>query len=325
MNLEPERNSLMPIPCIQIYHHLYDLDYDIMVKLTDYNDDAQNYFFQFPIRVLIQSNTPKQRPFELITTEPPTVTNENYCADDSKQYPFILYVSDAVSGDYLDGVNISYKCLNLECDIGQTKKPLYRGVERKYADPYLDEEFPYCYQGQVIAEMEGYHTAKMRINTDESLLDEDDMSYEELQMIPVKEFRVDVSSFLMVNRETGLGERVYDEKDGSIFATIDNEAYDFESQVVWPTDEGFLDTMRFLDMDGVAYNVSVIFMDEEFNLRGFLEIENWVPENIHQGNNLRFKIPSSTNIIEEDDYLEFYEYMQNIVMDEYLAYGINFR
>lgn len=321
MELEVDAGFNIPIPCIQVYHHLYTLDYDLIVRITDYSDDGNQYMFQYPLRMQIDSNTPKEQAFSPIMGEGPTATNDLFCAEESRKYPLRIYASDS-EGNGLSDVNISYRCINLKCELGQTEKPIFMGVTRQHAQPYLETDFPYCVGGRVIAEKEGYHKAELRVDTDETLLDQDQVIYRDIELIPLKEFEIDASSFLIVNREDKLGQRVLNEQDGSIFVSIENQAEDFESNAIWPNEGEMLDTVSFLDKEGVVYNVSVYYADSDYELRGLIQLENWQPQ-IHSGNEIRFVIPGSKDPIPPDEYMEFYEYMQAALDSG--QYGVLFR
>ncbi len=322
MKMEVDLGAKIPIPCIQIYHHLYSLDYDLIVKLTDTNEDGQNYFFQFPLRVLIKNNNPKEElASPIVNVEETTATNEAFCSNESKQYPTIIYAIDKTNSVLLSDVNISYKCINLECDMGVTKKPTFNGVERIYADPYFEGDFPFCIGGNVIAQKEGYYTSKVRIDTSPDLLDRENAPYYDIEMIPVKEFVIDKNTFLIINREDGTGKRVYSEEDGSIYISVENKGYDFESEAMWPNEEGFLDKIELLDDDEATYNVSVIYADKDYNLKGILEINNWKP-NIHSGNYLEVTITGTSSYIDEDSYIDFYNYMNSELVNPFSSVGI---
>lgn len=303
----------IPVPCIQIFHHLYTLDYDLMVKITDKNEDAQDYFFQFPLRVLIKNNNPKVKTVSPIQDEPLTANNDAFCSDKNRLYPMIVFVKDEVNGAYLSDVNITYKCINLLCDVGSTAKPRYKfnpKIERINAQPYFEGKFPYCIQGQIIAKKAGYHKAEIRVNTDESLLNRQaTYSPNDIELTPLKEFKVDISTFLLINRETGKGQRVRDESDGSIYVSIENKGNDFSSQVIWPTKKGIYDTLSFLDKEETAYNVSILYADADNKLKGIVEYENWIPD-IHKGNLIRINIPTSNTEIDEKSYQEFLDYVE---------------
>ena len=225
IRMEIDTGAKIPVPCIQVYHHLYTMDYDLIVKLTDYNDDSQEFFFQFPIRVEIEENEPKSSTTNIVTPEPATFNSNTYCTNDTMKYPMLVVAKDN-KDNALEGVNISYKCLSVKCDMGETKKPTYMGVERKYADAQLESEFPFCVGGQVIGEKPGYHKTEKRVTTDSSLLGRSSYfgdNFVELEMIPKKSFEVSAETFLIKFKETGEGRRVISESDGSIYVTIENK------------------------------------------------------------------------------------------------------
>ncbi len=320
MDMEVELGIDIPIPCIQIFHHLYDLDYDLIVKLTDMNDDGRLFTFQFPLRVEIKHNTPKVEPVNFIPVETKTFSKASYCNDESYKYPLMVVTRDN-SGNYLSDVNISYKCISVKCDMGITKKPVYDfapDVEREYAQPELVADYPFCIGGQVIGEKEGYFKSEKRVDTDSALLRRESFvgdNLVELEMIPLKSFDIDESSFLVISRESGFGKRVLSEDDGSIYVSIKNDEYDYKSMAIWPTEKGFLDKLEFLDTPDVAYNLSLIYMNKDYDLKGIVELDNWEPQ-IHSGNNVQFTIPGKDSAIEEDDYLEFFEYAQNKILTD---------
>jgi len=310
MDFKINLGAKIPIPCMQIYHHLYTLDYDIMVKLTDYSEDGNGYFFQFPLRVLIKNNNPKVKPSTPISSlDKSNKLQDKFCLEENLKYPLLIYVRDKNSGDYLSDVNISYNCMNLQCDIGSTKKPTYMGVTRVYADPRMDGVFPFCFGGSVVAKKEGYHTAKIRVNTDETLF-KNQNGNEDIEMIPVKSFEISKSTFLMRERESGLGKRVYTEDDGFVYISIENTNEDFESFGMWPNQEGYLNRVNFLDGEDYVYNISVVYVDSNYNLKGFLELKNYKISNIHNGNVLQVLVPSSSVSIDEKNYVDFFNYME---------------
>lgn len=303
---EVDAGIKIPIPCIQVYHHLYDLDYDLVVQLRDFSSDGQNYIFQFPLRVEISSNTPKSPQFTPIQVELSTANNEVFCEDSNKVYPLRVFAKDN-DNNYLSDVEVSYECVALSCDIGKTSKPFFNGIERVNADPYLEEMFPYCDGGKLVVKKDGYHEAKLQITTDESLLGREIIASHDLEMIPLKEFSLELGSFLVVNREDSLGKRIRTEEDGSIYVNIKNEELDFETQAIWPNDGEIFNKLELLDQEGVSYEVDVYYADSDYNLKGLLDIEDWTPS-VRFGNNIQFVIPGTKDIIGPDDYTEFYEY-----------------
>lgn len=309
-SMEIDGGINIPVPCIQLYHHVYSLDYDLIMKIVDFNDDEGNgFFFQFPLRVQIKENNPKSTPSNPIISEGALATNDVYCQNDSKIYPLSIYVQDTVTNNYLSDVNISYQCLNLKCDIGQTKFPTFRGVVRTGASPILEEDFPYCYGGKVIAEKEGYHKAEIRVNTP---LDENTVA-PDIFLTPVKNFYLDIASFLIVDKNTFQSKRIYnEEQDGLVFVSIKNKGKNFESFGMWPNDGEFLNSIKLLDDSEATYNLSVMYVNADDDLTGMLTIDDWQPD-IHAGNLITFTVPSVSSGIDETNYIQFFDDMSDLI------------
>lgn len=312
-NMEIDAGIKIPIPCIQMYHFLYNMDYDLIVKLTDYNENGLKYTFQFPIRVRIENNEAKKNKITYISNRDSQTTFNptSYCANESKIYPLYITTKDNKDNS-LEGANITYKCVNVGCDMGTTKKPLFMGLERKYADAQLETKFPFCIGGEIKAQKEGYHSATKRIDTDNNLLNREGYvgdNYIELNLIPLKYFNINEETFLIKYKEDMTGDRVLKDDSRSIYIEIENNGYNFESVGLWPAEEDYLDELKLLDQDDIPYNVSIYYMDEDYNLQGMFYLENWIPQ-IHTGNTLQFTIPASKNEITENRYVSFFEYVQ---------------
>lgn len=313
MDFKIDAGAKIPIPCIQIFHHLYTLDYDLIVKLTDYNSDGNQYTFQFPLRIEIKNNNPKEVLSSPISNiEPLTANNENYCSDQAKEFPLRIFAKDN-QGNFLSDVEISYDCISLSCDLGNTQKPKFMGVVREYAQPYLEANFPYCVGGKVIANKEGYHQGELRIDTTQELLQLDKLRNHEVELTPIKTFDIDLSSFLVVDKETRQGKRVRSEEDGQILVSLENKDLDFISTVIWPNNGGgFYDKLEFLDDESVTYDLTITYSGKDYDLKGYMNIEGFKPD-IHSGNNIEVVIPSTSEKITEDNYLDFMEYTQRSV------------
>lgn len=316
----------MPIPCVQIFHHLYDLDYDLVFRITDLSEEGGGYVFQFPVRVVIAKNEPKFEPVSFIGEVEPTADNEAFCSEENRIYPLRIIARDD-EGEFLSDVNVTYKCISLTCDLGQTQRPTFRGIVRREAVPVLDTQFPFCIGGRVIVEKEGYHKGEIRIDTDESLIGRSPVPVYEVEMVPVLEFGVDATTFLFKRREDGKSVSRAEVESGSVYVSLENDERDFLSEAIWPNDGEFLNSLKLLEMEGVAYNVSVIYADSQGELRGFLEIENWKPtlSELYGGDEILFVVPASSEAIDIDSYFDFYEFMRGAVESGAGGYGISFR
>lgn len=131
--------------CLSSYHFVYTVGYPVVIQLADKN----GYIFQFAILSLVVNNQPKENRLggEGITIAPELCQNKlgketvsTYSVEDGKVDP-------------LNDVDLSFKCISTTCDIGRAESGT------------LIADFPQCLNGVVIAEKEGYHTAKYTMST----------------------------------------------------------------------------------------------------------------------------------------------------------------
>lgn len=333
MKLDVDAGIKIPIPCVQIYHHLYDLDYDLMVKLTDKNDDGENFFFQFPIRVLIEDNTAKSRPFSFFEMENSNYNSQTFCSIENMKYPMRVSASDVNTGTFLNDVNISYDCVGLNCQVGKTQRLSFKGIE--YGNnAVLSADFPFCIGGGLSAQKEGYHTGFLKVDrTDESLLLRSNPVYYNVEMIPTVSFKTDRNSFLVEsidNEKFGnyYSIRLSNQDDGFIYIGIENKGLKFNSEVIWPREYDLLSEIEFLDGD-YEYNLTMVYVDGEGNLKGMYEALNWKPDinDIKASNTIEFKIPGKPSGIDEDNFEEYYEKITHIAQTGVNPhfFGVNFR
>jgi len=133
--------------CYVPYHFVYDFSYPVLIQIYDGEE-----IFQFPVAVVIDKNTPRQAPD---VEGLPEVVPE-LC--EHKLTEMKVYTYDT----QLDPVpaRIKYKCFDTSCYIGDS---ILEGQ-----DAVLAASFPQCINGYIIAEAEGYKTAKFVKSTVES-------------------------------------------------------------------------------------------------------------------------------------------------------------
>jgi len=320
------------IPCIQIFHAQYDLDYDLMVKITDKKDNLGNFFFQFPLRVQIKNNQPKASsiPIAFSTKEPLTLNNDNFCSNESKKYPLYVYARDKKTGNLLDNVDINYECVSVSCDIGKTSKPDFS--IGSFENTYLKEDFPFCIGGKIIAKKEGYFNGILKDvdTTNDLILNENNQfsgngdSIKEVELIPKLEFNTDINSFLIVFKDSLTSMVLRDENSGLIYINIENNAIGFSNQIIYPNNLGEFNKLILLDDEDISYNISVAYSDKDSNLKGFFEIKNWKPDlnTLSQNSKVKFVIPTNNEIIDENNFQEYLDYVNFAI--ESSDYGIIF-
>lgn len=123
--------------CYTPYHFVYNIKYPVLVQVQEGEE-----IFQFPFAVVIQGNKPR----EGVATESFEIENFETC-----KYKNTL---TSVSAYDWDGnsvlAEISYECSGEVCRIGQSP---------------LNENFPQCVNGYVLAEAEGYESSRYLYST----------------------------------------------------------------------------------------------------------------------------------------------------------------
>lgn len=132
--------------CYVTHHFVYNLNYPILVQV--YSSDTEE-IFQFPLAVVIIGNNPR----EPLGGNALGVEELELCKD--LNTPMRIEVYDTLTG-YPIEAQISYNCLNQNCNIGET------------AGGVLTENFPQCVNGFIIAKAEGYEEGSLMYSTVES-------------------------------------------------------------------------------------------------------------------------------------------------------------
>ncbi len=311
LDFEVDGGVKIPVPCIQIFHHLYTLDYDLIVRLDDNTETENSYFFQFPLRVKIENNAPKKAPSTFIATEDTINYNEEFCSEESRIYPRYVYATDFNSGEDLEEVNVTYTCGALRCNLGQTQRTSYLGIE--YGDSELETSVPYCYGGRLKAEKGGYFQLPYTKFASPIITDTFDLRpLDDIIMVPTKKFEVDANTFIAkVNYQPDAPALessvvIQEEGQGLFYVTFENKGLDFESSAIWPNEGEFLNEIELLDYDA-SYNVTAIYIDSNDELRGLMELQNIKLGDIFAAQELDIVIPASNEPLDENNFLEYLE------------------
>ncbi|NQZ84540.1 MAG: hypothetical protein HRU03_02380 [Nanoarchaeales archaeon] len=315
----------IPIPCVQLFHHLYTLDYDLLVKITDYSEDGNKNIFQFPLRVEINNNAPSsETPFTLPQTTQNTkltATDTKFCAPENRMREELIYVVDKNTDETLDNANVTYECVALSCNVGSTSRAGTHGVYTT-AESSLKTNLPYCVGGTLTAKKEGYFSTKTRLDTNPSA-PKNTQGHQRIELISKKSFQLNENSIFVSYPSSGGGKRIETEDDGMMFISIKNKEYDFSSQGLWPTEIGVMDTLEFLEIEDIIYEVSVVLTNSDSELIGIFELKNWTPQ-IHNGNSIKIIIPATMNELKEENFIDFYEISNKLVKGELNIGGENY-
>ena len=130
--------------CYVPYHYVYDLSYPVLIQLH-----TSDEIFQFPVIVYINKNRPRQ---PIQGSSLPNDANE-LCRYKNTEIKVLTF------NNKLEPIQaeIQYKCFDEICRIGSTK------IENGNA--VLNDKFPQCVNGYVIASSPGYETKKEILST----------------------------------------------------------------------------------------------------------------------------------------------------------------
>jgi len=128
--------------CYVPYHFVYDVSYPVLIQIYD-NEEM----FQFPVAVVIDKN----KAAHAIDTEALPEAVPELCEHKLTQMQVSTYNTKLEPVN----ANISFKCFDTSCDIGET-------------NPSLNALFPQCVNGYIIASAEGYSTKNYLISSVQS-------------------------------------------------------------------------------------------------------------------------------------------------------------
>jgi hypothetical protein len=121
--------------CYVPYHFVYNVRYPVLVQIQEGDE-----IFQFPLAVVLQNNNPR----EALDVDAIELAVPELCKYKNTLTRVNIYNTDLVSID----ADISYECFGTKCNIGTT------------TSGSLEEEFPQCVNGYIIARAKGYEDAR---------------------------------------------------------------------------------------------------------------------------------------------------------------------
>lgn len=148
--------------CMQLYHFTYDLYFPVMISIRDNDAFSKNGFiFRFATPVMIDHNQASRQVVGFEEMIPPRKFDPQFCKERTQTEVDISATgSDGIYfGVELKDVNMTYRCVNIECPLGVTKN-----VEGVYK---LRTTLPAaCSNGFVIAEKPGYLSNEVQLTED---------------------------------------------------------------------------------------------------------------------------------------------------------------
>jgi hypothetical protein len=129
--------------CLTNYNFIYDIKYPLLVSLYDADSD---FTFQFATQVVLDNNQPRENTEGTFDFETESIICDSLAQE---MTVYALEVDPSGALVELEGAEVKYQCVTSECDIGLTS-----GVRGSAS---LITLFPQCYNGQLIAEKDGYY------------------------------------------------------------------------------------------------------------------------------------------------------------------------
>ncbi|MFC1754715.1 hypothetical protein ACFL96_15180 [Thermoproteota archaeon] len=151
------RHKLMSLFCMNQYHFIYRVRFPMVITVKDpeaYNDDGA--VFKFAYLVTIANNEPDKQPRPAEFFEP-TEVEPDFCDPINRHgKPVEIIALDETTRLELNRVNISYRCFNSRCYLGETRT----NNQRFQLATTLPEG---CSKGILYAEKEGYLDEEVQI------------------------------------------------------------------------------------------------------------------------------------------------------------------
>jgi hypothetical protein len=170
--------------CYAPYHFVYDIKYPVLIQV--YSGDE---IFQFPLAVVVDGNRPRQA----MDTNASQIETAEIC--ENKNTPMQVYTYNKQLNPI--PANISYECFMETCIIGET------------STNGLEEDFPQCVNGYVLANAQGYEPARELYSTIESGL---------IEVILKKIYELNIE--LEIDRQEYLGDAIITFKSNETSKTI---------------------------------------------------------------------------------------------------------
>ncbi len=194
--------------CLNQYHFVYDVKYPVLISLSD-----GDFTFQFAIQTIIDNNQARENK---LTTDYVYDTEAPIC---DKGVTNVKVYALAASGgglETIDNAKVSYHCITTVCEIGYTKK---EGNEAS-----LETKFPFCINGFVQTEKEGYWIGKEQLSTNEE-------SIISVIMNKIYELKLDVRLITSSGDVRNLAE------NEKIVFQLENLDNGYITSVIWPGSE----------------------------------------------------------------------------------------
>ncbi len=321
-----EFGGAIPIPCMQVYSKIYDLDYDILVEVESFQNQKLE-IFRLPIRIQIEDSEPKLRdkfydPVQnrfldpILDSSEFTRTQATICAEDNRDYEIDLFTfqvsSEGLSPLY--DVDVSLQCAGIVCeDLGTQTTQLTND------QAFTRANLPFCSRGKISAFKEGFY--HVDTNQRAEILGVDDMCsesfvnmnemnfngnipYLDICLIKEKIITLDVSSSNLFDIDRV---QTIFEPRGEMIVIFENEQLDISSFAYMNLENNEMNLEIMLpEVESLEYNISLIYYQNN-ELLSYYQFENQMIEDIAFYETVTLTMPvldSGIESVEEFDRIE---------------------
>jgi len=257
--------------CMHIWHFTYDTIFPVKVTVTESNPNYDDYQFSFAFMVSVDHNQPKREYFGKTLLEPIDLgSQEEYCKDLVNEQTIYTITNSTEESD-LAKVNLTYTCGRFTCNLGKSE---WLGFG---AAAGLSTRFPYCVNGILRGEKEGYQDTMIFIQTETP-------GTHFMYLKPIKEF----SRYTVVKHdfdnpaaEMRLG------KNEKAAITIKSKNSDFETYGVYPAEGDFPITILNNDEE---YEITIYLSDGKELIGGYKATWKANSYEITDANQIKFHV-----------------------------------
>lgn len=170
------RDTLLSFMCLQTFHFVYDLQYPVKIMIRDPDAfNGEGYTFEYAFPVQIYHNAPDRSALPVIYFEE-NALRPQFC-DKISDDELTVIVKDALFHHEINKANVSFRCIDEFCKLGQTRT----NNQRIQWKGFLPQG---CGGGFVMAEKEGYIPAEKQLGVGQDSI--------ALEMIPLRKFDITV-------------------------------------------------------------------------------------------------------------------------------------
>jgi len=249
--------------CIINYHFNYDLEFPVLITIVDQETtEHEAGVFQFVTPVLINHNRGDREnyPIKVMPQFASPGTSEEYCKNFPTR-PVGIKAYDKVTHEEIYGVNVSFKCIEFTCDVGQIES--YRG------EYILNANLPSCNYGTLITKYTPKTGDEDYFDTQKIGINSKTQDFAEIEILPKKTINFTIYKYKLSEPST---EYVL-ESGESVLIEIKNIEYDYKTTVISePGIEGS-NVVELIGKGDNTYSIDVMLIKQDALIGGYSA--NW--------------------------------------------------